>query len=255
MAFAQWRAGDITWVGLRNFTRLFEQDRFYNSLKLTILFVILVTAIELILGTLVALGLQSSIRGKNGFRLLYTLPLLLPPIAVGYTWRTMFDFNRGPLNYFLTELGMNPVKWLGDPWWAFTSVALVDIWQWTPFIALGVLAALESQPTDLYEAATVDGASWWQLLKDLAFPLLAPYAVALVALRAIDAFKVVDTIYVLTGGGPGTATEFLTFYGYVAGFRPFNMGFTSAVAWSLVVIMTLVFFVFLKVFRRSDEDF
>ncbi|CAN5786846.1 sugar ABC transporter permease [soil metagenome] len=255
MVFAQWRAREISWVGMQNLNRLFEQDRFYNSVKLTILFVLIVTLAELILGTLVALGLQSTLRGKNGFRLLFTLPMLLPPIAVAYTWRTMFDYNQGPLNYFLSELGLNRVGWLGHPQWAFFSIAIVDIWQWTPFIALGVLAALESQSTELYEAATVDGASWWQLVKDLALPLLAPYAIALVALRSIDAFKVVDTIFILTGGGPGTSTELLTFYGYVAGFRPFNMGYTSAVAWSLVVMMTIVFFILLRVLRRADEEF
>jgi multiple sugar transport system permease protein len=255
MVFARWRAGEISWVGMQNLNRLFEQDRFYNSVKLTIIFVLVVTLAELILGTLVAFGLHSTLRGKNGLRLLFTLPMLLPPIAVAYTWRTMFDYNQGPLNYFLASVGLNPVGWLGQPRWAFFSIAIVDIWQWTPFIALGVLAALESQSADLYEAATVDGASWWNLVKDLALPLLAPYVVALVALRSIDAFKVVDTIFILTGGGPGTSTELLTFYGYVTGFRPFNMGYTSAVAWSLVVIMMVVFFILLRVLRRTDEDF
>jgi multiple sugar transport system permease protein len=132
------------------------------------------------------------------------------------------------------------------------SIVIVDVWQWTPFVALGTLAALESLPPDLYEAAVVDGAGVRALLRDITFPLLAPYIVALIALRSIDAFKIIDAVVVLTGGGPGTSTEMLTFYGYVAGYRTFNLGFTSAVAWSLVIVMTVVFLVLLRVVHRRE---
>lgn len=252
LLFARWKASEITWVGLANIERLLGQERFWDSLKVTLAFVLLASGAELILGTVIALALLSAIRAKSLLRLLFILPMLLPPIAVAYTWKMLYDYERGPINYALTLLGLDRVKWVGERYTAIVSVVLVDVWQWTPFIAIGVLAALESMPPELYEAAVVDGAGFWGLLRDITFPLLAPYVVALIALRAIDAFKIVDTIVVLTGGGPGTATEVLTFYGYDAGYRTFNLGLTSAVAWSLVVVMTVVFMVFLRVFRRSE---
>jgi multiple sugar transport system permease protein len=179
--------------------------------------------------------------------------MLLPPIAVSFTWKMLFDYNRGPVNYFLENLGLDRVAWLAGQQSALVSLVVVDLWQWTPFIVLAALAALESLPIELYEAATVDGASRWDLLWQITLPLVQPYLVAIVLLRAIDAFKVFDTIYILTGGGPGTATEMLTFYAYVAGFRPFNMGFTATISWAIVIIMSIIFFLFLRAFRRLEE--
>jgi multiple sugar transport system permease protein len=254
MLFGKWKKGTITWVGLDNIDRLVHQDRFWNAVKLTIEYVALVGAAELFLGTIVALALQSAIRGTHWFRLLFTLPMLLPPIAVSYTWRMLFEYERGPINYFLSVVGLDKVKWLAGHHSAMIALVIVDVWQWTPFVALGVLAALESLPTELYEAAVVDGATIRSLLKDITFPLLAPYMVALISLRAIDAFKVIDTVYILTGGGPGTATELLTFHAYVKGFRNFDLGYTAAASWALVILMTFVFIVFLSVFRRQDRE-
>ncbi|MER3437511.1 MAG: hypothetical protein C4346_07915 [Chloroflexota bacterium] len=254
MLFGRWQRGDLSWVGLHNIDRLIHQDRFWNAFKLTIEYVLIVAAVELVLGTIIALALQSAIRGRNWFRLLFTLPMLLPPIAVSYTWRMLFEYQRGPVNYFLDALGIEKVRWLAGQHSAMAALIIVDIWQWTPFVALGVLAALESLPADLYEAAVVDGASLGSLLRDITFPLLAPYMVALIALRSIDAFKVVDTVYILTGGGPGTATELLTFHAYVRGYRNFDLGYTAASAWALVIIMTIVFFVFLRVVQRQEQE-
>lgn len=259
MLFGKWQQGAISWVGLANINRMLDQDRFWNSLKLTILFVLIATAAELLLGTVVALALQSAVRTKSWLRLMFTLPMLLPPIAVSFTWKMLFDYQRGPINYVLDLVGLPKVEWIGNTSDFFgisiplMSVVIIDVWQWTPFVALGVLAALESLPSDLYEAAVVDGAGVRSLLRDITFPLLAPYVVALIALRSIDAFKIVDAVVVLTGGGPGTATEMLTFYGYVAGYRTFNLGFTSAVAWALVIVMTVVFLVLLRMLRRKEE--
>lgn len=254
MLFGRWQKGNLSWVGLHNIDRLIHQDRFWNAFKLTIEYVAIVAAVELVLGTIIALALQSAIRGKNGFRLLFTLPMLLPPIAVSYTWRMLFEYQRGPVNFLLDALGIEKVRWLAGQHSAMAALIIVDIWQWTPFVALGVLAALESLPADLYEAAVVDGASLGSLLRDITFPLLAPYMVALIALRSIDAFKVVDTVYILTGGGPGTATELMTFHAYVRGYRNFDLGYTAASAWALVIVMTIVFFVFLRVVQRREEE-
>jgi multiple sugar transport system permease protein len=182
------------------------------------------------------------------------MPMLLPPIAISFTWKLIFDFNRGPLNYFLDSIGLEKVQWLAGRPAALISLTMVDVWQWTPFIALAALAALESLPGDLYEAGTVDGASAWQLLRDITIPLVKPYIVVVVLLRAIDAFKIFDTVFVLTGGGPGTATEMVTYYAHVAGFRAFNLGFTATVAWAMVIIMSAIFLLYLRTFRQIEEE-
>lgn len=255
LVFASWQPGSdgIEWVGLDNLRRLAVDERFRNSMWLTIRYVLLVSGIELVIGFTLALALQAPIRGKGAFRLLFAIPMLLPPIAISFTWKLIFDFNRGPLNYFLETVGLDKVQWLAGRPAALLSLTLVDVWQWTPFIALAALAALESLPGDLYEAGTVDGASGWQLLRDITIPLLQPYIVAVVLLRAIDAFKIFDTVFVLTGGGPGTATEMVTFYAHVAGFKVFNLGFTATVAWAMVVIMTIIFLLYLRTFRQIEE--
>jgi multiple sugar transport system permease protein len=255
LVFGAWNAGqkNITWVGLDNIQRLLADSRFWDSFWKTLAFVALAAGLELLLGLAVALALQNVTRGKDWMRVAFAFPMLLPPIAVSFTWKMLFDYNRGPVNYFLENLGLDRVAWLAGQQSALVSLVVVDLWQWTPFIVLAALAALESLPIELYEAATVDGASRWDLLWQITLPLVQPYLVAIVLLRAIDAFKVFDTIYILTGGGPGTATEMLTFYAYVAGFRPFNMGFTATISWAIVIIMSIIFFLFLRAFRRLEE--
>lgn len=256
LVFGAWNAGqkDVTWVGLANIQRLLADERFWGSLGRTLAFVALAAGLELLIGCGVALALQNITRGKNWMRVAFALPMLLPPIAVSFTWKMLFDYNRGPVNYLFSELGLPRVAWLAGQESALLSLVIVDLWQWTPFIMLAALAALESLPVELYEAATVDGATRWEMLKSITLPLIKPYLVAIVLLRAIDAFKVFDTIYILTGGGPGTATEMLTFYAYVAGFRPFNMGFTATISWAIVIIMSIVFLLFLRAFRRIEES-
>lgn len=256
LVFGAWNAGqkNITWVGLDNIQRLLADSRFWDSFWKTLAFVALAAGLELVLGLAVALALQNVTRGKDWMRVAFAFPMLLPPIAVSFTWKMLFDYNRGPVNYFLENLGLDRIAWLAGQNSALISLVIVDLWQWTPFIVLAALAALESLSVELYEAATVDGASRWDLLWQITLPLIRPYLVAIVLLRAIDAFKVFDTIYILTGGGPGTATEMLTFYAYVAGFRPFNMGFTSTISWAIVIIMSIIFFLFLRAFRRLEES-
>jgi multiple sugar transport system permease protein len=256
LVFGAWNAGqkNITWVGFANIQRLMGDGRFWDSFWKTLAYVALAAGLELLLGVAVALALQNVTRGKDWMRVAFAFPMLLPPIAVSFTWKMLFDYNKGPVNYVIDNLGFERVAWLAGQQSALVSLVIVDLWQWTPFIVLAALAALESLPTELYEAATVDGASRWDLLRQITLPLVQPYLVAIVLLRAIDAFKVFDTIYILTGGGPGTATELLTFYAYVAGFRPFNMGFTATVSWAILIIMSIIFLHFLRAFRRIEES-
>lgn len=253
LVFSSWQGGSgITFVGLDNIRRLSVDRRFWDSVIRTLIYVALTAGFQLIFGLLIALSLQFITRGKAALRLALALPILLPPIAISFAWKMLFDFNRGPVNYFLEAAGLPPATWLAGQKLALFSLVIVDVWQWTPFVALATLAALESLPTEIYEAAVVDGGGVWTVLRDITMPLLTPYLVAIVLLRAIDAFKAFDTVYVLTGGGPGTATELLSFYAYAAGFRTFNMGFTATVAWATTILMTVVFLLYLRAFRRIE---
>ncbi len=253
LMFASWQpgTGGIQFVGLRNFRALATDDRFWHSLRLVALFVVVAVAVELVLGLFLALVMQAKIKGNQFFRVAISIPILLTPIALSYTWRLMFDFTRGPINYFLNLIRLPGVMWLGSTRVAIFSIILVDVWQWTPFVALVLLAALEAQDVELYEAAVVDGASYLDVLRYIALPLLGPFIMTVVLLRSIDALKVFDTVYVLTGGGPGTASEVVTLYAYSAHFRTFNMGYMSAMAWVLLVITTIFFIFFVRSFRRS----
>ena len=162
----------------------------------------------------------------------------------------MFDYTNGPINYFLHFAWVPPVEWLGNPTMGLISIILVDVWQWTPFVALFLLAALESQDIELYDAARVDGANIFELYRWIVLPLLYPFLFAMAMLRSIDTIKLFDTIYVLTGGGPGNATETITSYNYAANFRTFNMGYMSAVSLVLVIVVTIIFSFFMRGLTR-----
>ncbi len=255
LVFHSWQpgSGGMKFIGGQNLEKLGSDGRFWNALEVTFTYVALAVGIEVIFGFLVALALQISFRGRNLLRTIFALPMLLTPIAVAFIWKMLFDFNRGPINFALSLLNLPQPAWLGEASTALLSLVIVDIWQWTPFIALALLAALESQDIQLYEAALVDGASTSQLMRYITLPLLMPYLIAVVLLRAVDSFKVFDTIFVLTGGGPGSATEAITYYAYVAHFRTFNMGYMSTLAWGMLLIMSIVFYLFLVLVRRGRE--
>jgi multiple sugar transport system permease protein len=253
LTFASWQpgSGGIRYVGLRNFRTLATDVRFWHSLQLTLLFVVVAVAVELVLGTILALLMRAEVKGRELFRVAISIPILLTPIAMSYTWRLMYDYTRGPLNFFLNLVGLPSVQWLGSPKLVMYSIALVDVWQWTPFVGLVLLAALEAQNVEVYEAAVVDGASYFDQLRYIALPLLSPFITTVVLLRSIDALKVFDTVYVLTGGGPGTSSEVVTLYAYGAHFRTFNMGYMSTLAWVLLVIASIFFMFLVRTFRRA----
>ncbi len=256
LVFTSWQpgSGGLKFVGLRNLQTLSYDDRFWHSLWLTVFFVLVAVTVELLLGLVVALMLQAKIKGNHFFRLAISIPILLTPISVSHTWRLMFDFVRGPANYLPKVFGLPGVMWLGNPDVVIFTMILVDIWQWTPFVALVLLAGLEAQDVELYEAAVVDGASLLDLLRNIALPLLVPFIVTSLLLRSIQALKVFDTVFVLTGGGPGTASEVVTVYGYSAHFRTFNMGYLSALSWVLLLMTTIFFIFFARNFRQSRQN-
>ncbi len=213
-SFLDWnpsqRIGEAEWVGLRNYATLLQDDSFRESLSVTLIFAAVVVSVEMVLGVGLALLLDRNIRGLSVLRTLFILPMMIAPIVVGLMWRYMYHPTVGTFNRTLTSLGLEPVPWLSDGWWALTSVIIADIWQWTPFIFILSLAALQSLPRSALEAARIDGATGWQQIWYIKLPLMMPVLIVTCLLRLIDAFKVLEVILVLTNGGPGLSTEILS---------------------------------------------
>lgn len=198
------------WVGVRNYAFLINDPSFRESLGVTLRFAAAVVSLEMVLGVGLALLLDRQLRGMTLLRTLFILPMMIAPIVVGLMWRYMYHPTVGPLNRMLTRLGLDPVPWLSDANWALVSIIIADIWQWTPFIFILALAALQSLPKSAMEAARIDGATGWQQIWHIKLPLMLPVLIVTCLLRLIDAFKVLEVVLVLTNGGPGLSTEILS---------------------------------------------
>jgi len=188
--------------------------------------------------------LYKNFKGKNLAKTLFLLPMVATPVAMGLVWLLIYEPSIGAANAFLHLLGLKPVDWLGNAKQVIPSLAIVDIWQWTPMISLIVMAGLSTLPHEPYEAADVDGASGWQKLFLITLPLVRPTIMVAVTLRLIDALKTFDIIYATTQGGPGNASETLNIYSYVQGFQYFKLGMASALLvmfFSIVLGLTIIF--------------
>ncbi|MDW3183522.1 sugar ABC transporter permease [Roseobacter sp.] len=213
-SFLDWnpsqRIGEAEFVGLKNYIGLLSDAAFRESFFVTLKFAAVVVTLEMVLGVGLALLLDRNIRGMSVLRTLFILPMMIAPIVVGLMWRYMYHPSVGMFNRTLKSLGFEPVPWLSDGSWAFASVVIADVWQWTPFIFILSLAALQSLPQSAMEAARIDGATGWQQIVYIKLPLMMPVLIVTLLLRLIDAFKVLEVILVLTNGGPGLSTEILS---------------------------------------------
>ena len=223
-----------------NFRRLITDSNLHQSLITTLTFVTVTVSVEMLLGFALALLLNQEIRGKSVLRAIMILPLFATPVAMGYLGITLFYEVNGPLNEFIRLFGGEGVPWLSSPRWAPVSIMLLDIWQWTPFVFLVTLAALQGLPKDLYEAADVDGASWWASFLRITMPLMAPVLWLVLLLRLVEAFKVFDIPSSLTLGGPGRATEVYSLFTYRTALRFFDHGYAAAQGILLLVIVMSV---------------
>ncbi|MEN3010638.1 MAG: sugar ABC transporter permease [Candidatus Bipolaricaulaceae bacterium] len=227
----------FNFVGSRNYIRLLQDSLFLASIRNTLKFVALATATEVILGTALALLFNARLRGRKIMLPLVVLPMMLPTMVVCAVWVMWYDHQFGFLNSALRAFGLGPVPWLSDPKIAMEAVVLVDVWQWTPFVLLLILAGLQSIPDYLYEAAQLDGASGFQMFRHITLPLLSFQIKLAVLLRLIDTFRVFDKVYAMTGGGPGHATETISLYIYREGFRYFNLGYAGAASLVMVLLV------------------
>ncbi|MCA8290653.1 carbohydrate ABC transporter permease [Burkholderia vietnamiensis] len=220
-------AGRRAFAGLANYRAVLGDDAFSAGFGNTLRFTIVASLAEVALGFGLALLFVRALPGRRIALPLAILPMMLSTLVCSAIWRNWLNFD-GFLNALLAVFGIEGVRWLSDPHLALWSLALVDVWQWTPMAFLIVLAGLQSIPHELYEAARTDGASEWQCLRDITLPLAAPQIGLALLLRSIDTFKLFDKVYALTGGGPGNATQTLSTYIYDTGFRFFDVGTASA---------------------------
>jgi multiple sugar transport system permease protein len=252
LAFMRARLGQPqTFIGLQNFGRAFSDYRFWDSLKVTVLFALASVILTVSLGLVLALLFNRPMRGQRVFRSLFTMPLFAAPIAMGYLGLTIFHEQVGAVNTVLRALGMVTLPpWFSNIWLARLTIVLVDVWQWTPFCFLVLLAGLQGLPDEIYEAAALDSSSGWDIFRFVTLPLLTPVLFTVSMLRLVEAFKILDIPFSMTNGGPGAATQTLSFYIYLTGLRNFNAGYASALAYLLLL---MVFIISLSFFNRLRQ--
>jgi len=242
-------ASNSSFIGLANYQKLLTSALFWDAVKVTAAISVASLAIQLPLGFLLAVVVHRELRGTRVFRSSLLMPLLLTPVAVGLMWRLMLNVDNGVVDGLLGVFGVQPVDWLGDRTMAVVSVVVVDSWQNTPFVMLLMLAGLQSLPVGPLEAAHMDGASAFQRYRYVILPLLAPVALVVVMIRVIESVKLFDIIYILTSGGPGTATQNLSLLDYRLGFTFLS---TSRAA-ALGIILTIALIPLYRLWKRANQ--
>ncbi len=246
------RTGAQSFVGLMNFARIARDRLFWNAARNTAIYTGIAVIVELVLGLAMALILTEKFRSRNLFRTIFLTPMMLPPIVAAIIFKIIYMQQYGVANWVLGLLGIKGMLWEAGPRTALFSLVLVDIWEWTPFMFLILLAGLQAIPTDPYEAAKVDGATWFQELRHVTFPLLTPAVLIAVLLRLMDTLRIFDQVFVMTGGGPANSTETLSLYVYQIGFRFSDVGYATAMSFILLVATTVISNIFISRLRAEE---
>lgn len=255
LSFTDWTLTSgrpLSVVGMGSYLQVLKEPRFLYALGRTFYFTFGAVIVEMVLGTILALILHRSFKGKGVMKTLLLLPLVATPVAIGIVWNLFYDPTIGILNYVLSVLNLPQSGWVSDAKTVMPSLIIVDIWQWTPMITIIVLAGLASLSTEPYESAMVDGANARQVLFQITLPMLMPTILTAVILRAIDALKTYDIIYSMTGGGPGYASENLNILAFKYSFEYFRMG-QSAVMLVFLFLIVLLFSLLVMRLRRAFE--
>ena len=250
LSFYNWQIGlpleNAPYVGLDHYRRLIADPDVRESLWVTLRFAFWTITIEMVLGVALALLLEKPIRGASVFRTIFILPLMISPVVVGLIWRYLFDARIGWINYYLGYLGIEPQVWLGDADLAFFAIVFTDIWQWTPFIFIIVIAGLQALPSEVLEASRIDGANWWQQIFLVKLPMIRSILLIALLMRLIDVFRALEVMFIMTGGGPGRATELLSLHIYNRAFSTQQLGYASSIAVLLILLVTVLSLVILK---------
>jgi multiple sugar transport system permease protein len=251
LSFFDWDLTDpergMVFVGVNNFVKMVQDERFINGLARSLYFTGLSVGISFTIALLIALLLNRPLKGNAIFRTIYLVPWVLAPIMVGFSFRLMLNFNIGVINDLLSLLGLPRQAFLGEPSLAMLALILTDVWQWTPFLMLVILAGLEAMPRAPIEAAQIDGASRLQIFRHVTLPLLRPVLLIAILIRTMDAFREYDKIAIMTAGGPGRATETLAVYVAKVGFSHFDMGYASAMGLFMLYFTVFVSWLYVKV--------
>jgi len=220
-----------------------------GTLLVTMFYVFAGIAVQYLLGLGLALLTTQHLPGRRFFRVVFLLPMMITPVGVAYMFRMLTDTDKGPFQPVWQALGLGLYSWVTDPWGARVAVMIGDVWQWTAFMFIVLLAALESQPVEQIEAVLVDGANRWQIFWHLTLPYILPVSTTLILIRMIEGFKIIDLPNVLTNGGPGTATESLTLHAFIA-WRTLDLGGSAAIAYMLLLVVTFIASSYVNLLRR-----
>jgi multiple sugar transport system permease protein len=239
---------DYSFRGFVNYAQLFRDTRLWESLLHTVIFTAVALPIELVLGLLLAYLFLEKMPGRQIFIALLTLPVVISPIVSGATWRLLFDNRFGPINQIIGWFAGEPVPiiWIINPNTVYPAILICEVWQWTPFMFLILLAALSNVDKSLTEAAELDGASFWRVFTRIVLPAIWPVMSIAILIRGLDLARLFDIVWALTRGGPGTMTETVSIYAYIQGFNQFESSYTAAIAFLVVVLLTVIVMVALK---------
>ena len=252
MSANDWKiGGGVDFVGLQNYRDLFADTRFIESMGHTLYFTILAVVLPIFFGTAAALVFHREFPFRGLLRTIFVMPMMATPVAVSLVWTMMFHPQLGVLNYLLSLMGIAPSAWVYDPATVIPTLIMVEVWHWTPLVMLIVLGGLSGLPKEPYESALIDGANSWHMFRHITLPLVWPFIMVAIVIRTIDALKAFDTIFVITQGGPGTASETLNVFLYLQAFQFFKIGYSSAVVMIFFVIIIALSLLLLYARQKS----
>lgn len=252
MSAQDWKIGaGPEFVGLGNFAELFRDARFIESMGHTFYFTVLAVVLPVLFGTAAALVFHREFPFRGVLRTIFVMPMMATPVAVALVWTMMFHPQLGVLNYLLSLVGIGPQAWVYAPDTVIPTLILVEVWHWTPLVMLIVLGGLAGLPREPYESALIDGANDWHMFRHITLPLVWPFIMVAIVIRTIDALKAFDTIFVITQGGPGTASETLNIFLYLQAFQFYKIGYASAVVVIFFVIIIMLSLLLLYARQKS----
>lgn len=237
---------NIHFIGLGNYIALFKSHLFGQSVRNNVLFAVMAVGVEMILGTVLAMIISEDSRLNRVATTIMLIPMVIAPVAAGILFRMMLDQQYGVVDYLLSFVGVPRIGWLSDYHVAIFSIVMVDVWEFTPFVAILIVSSIKSIPKSFIEAALVDGASLWRVFWKVILPVISPVLIMVAMIRFIDAFKVFGTVYTMTQGGPGNSTLMLPNYIYDEGVNLFRVGFSTASAFVFILAMFVIAFVFIR---------
>jgi len=252
MSVHDWKvSGNVYYVGFANYVHLAFDERFLWSVARTLYFTTAAVVLPVLIGIWAAVCFARQFKLRGAARTLFILPMMATPVAIALVWTMMFHPQLGVLNYLLTSVGLPPSSWVYSANTVIPTLVMVETWQWTPLVMLIVLGGITSLPIDPYEAAAIDGASGWQMFRYITLPLIQPFIIVAAVMRIIDALKAFDTIFVITNGGPGTASETINMLLYQTAFGYYNLGYASAM---VVVFFVLIMLLSLVLLRTRQQE-